>query len=634
MPCLTVNAQPKNTPHEDPDASQSTIDAYTFLVQYAQVFALMSNRDYTNASILSEEITHISIPPDLSYIINRYNNMTQQLINTLKDLQNTLDKASTLLDQYRLTESKQVLDQAAILVAQAQILISDLESATTTLSQRLGVFAASAQDKAKQAYNQLQNMLQQLKYLIDRYHKLLQEANQKVKEIETENLKQTTLSLTLNTTKCFVGEYLKATGKLTTQGSILANRDLNLFLDDYKVAETKTLEDGTYSVIIKMPYKYVNSVSINAVYTPSGSDVGVYLAALSSTITVQVQYYKTVLEISAPNTVRPGTTITVKGNITTEDGTTPNQRQITIYLDSNKVNQVKSSQNGTFETKVTIDPQTTLGTHTLEGTVDPTGRYDGTSVQKMLTVQEISTNLKIHAPSFVVLPSQMQVSGTVESSSQPLQGTTVLIQFGNTSVSTKTSNDGRFNYTINMPLSTFLAGYQELTVQAQPTEPWQATAQAKTSVFVLSSISIGLAVLCSSTVFLLSFLKFTKTNNKNKKTINETATTSLPQNTPSPPTTTTIQLKISGNQGAVLEAYIEALNRVQQKTGEQLMSDMTLREYLQKTQLKIFKAAGPFGKLTMIAERSLYSPYQPQPEDIEKAQNWVDEIRREINATA
>ena len=135
VPCLTVSAQ-HLIPHEDPSAAQSKLDSYSFLTQYVQIFALMSAQDYVNASKLSEYLTHITVPADLSYIVNRYNNLTQQLINTLSDLQSNLNTASSLLNQYRLGEAGQALDQAGILVSQAQILLSQLQDATSTLSQQ------------------------------------------------------------------------------------------------------------------------------------------------------------------------------------------------------------------------------------------------------------------------------------------------------------------------------------------------------------------------------------------------------------------------------------------------------------------------------------------------------------------
>ena len=205
-----------------------------------QIFALMSAQDYANASKLSEYLTHITVPADLSYIVNRYNNLTQQLINTLSDLQSNLNTASSLLNQYRLTEAGQALDQAGILVSQAQILLGQLQDATSTLSQQLGVFATQAQGKVMQAYNQLENMLQQLNDLINRYHTLLQEASQREETIKSENLAPTTLTLTLNTTKCFVGGIVDASGVLSSKGQVMPNRAVQLLLDGSQVMTANT----------------------------------------------------------------------------------------------------------------------------------------------------------------------------------------------------------------------------------------------------------------------------------------------------------------------------------------------------------------------------------------------------------
>ncbi len=191
VPCMSVRAEPSLVPHEDPAAVQSVMDSYSFLAQYADIFALMAAKNYDNASRLSEELSHITVPEDLSYVINRYNDLTQQLIGVLNDLQSTLDTASSLLDQYRLDEAGQALDHAGVLVAKAQILLGDLKDATLTLSQRLGVFAASADSKIRQAYDQLQTMLQRLLDLINQYHTLLQRANQRDEEIKSQNLDPT-----------------------------------------------------------------------------------------------------------------------------------------------------------------------------------------------------------------------------------------------------------------------------------------------------------------------------------------------------------------------------------------------------------------------------------------------------------
>jgi hypothetical protein len=165
-PCVIVSAEASGVPHEDPNAAQGTLDSLSFLAGYADIFALMANGQYANASQLSEQLSHISVPADLSYLINRYNNLTQQLIDRLNDLDVTLDNASRLLDQYRLGEARDALDHAGVVVAEAQILLGDLKEATSTVSQKIGVFSAAAGDKIKQAYAQLQNLLDRLQELM------------------------------------------------------------------------------------------------------------------------------------------------------------------------------------------------------------------------------------------------------------------------------------------------------------------------------------------------------------------------------------------------------------------------------------------------------------------------------------
>jgi hypothetical protein len=629
VPCTEVKAEPALIPHEDPAAAQSAMDSYAFLAQYADLFALMSNRQYDNASRLSEQLSHITVPEDLSYVIDRYNQLTQQLIAALNDLQNTLDTASTLLNQYRLDEAGQALDHAGVLVAKAQMLIGDLKDATSTLSQRLGVFATPAESKVRQAYDQLQSMLQRLNDLINQYHTLLQKANQRVEEIKSQNLAPTALSLSLNTTKCFVGGSVTASGTLTLNERALENRAVKLLLDGNQVTSTNTQANGNYQATIKIPYKYVDSVSISAIYSPEGDDQGVHLAALSPTIEVQVLFYKTMLNLSVPNVAYPGLLLTISGSVSSQDGTPLNQRQVQVQLDGAVKSQVKT-ETGAFTFKFTIDAQTQIGKHSLTVSVEPEGLYAGITEQRTIYIQKMATDLKINAPSFILLPTQLQISGTANSASGPLKNANIQIDFTNTSATTKTQDDGSFNLTINIPLNTVLAGYQELTVKAQPTQPWQAAAETKASIFALNSVSTSLALVSSLSVFAVTYFKFAKTKKKKENMLEaETSTISPASNKAATATIpTTPEIKFEGVKGKVLKAYVEALKAVQVATGDSLTSNMTLREYTRVTGSKIGEAADPFFELTTLTEKSLYSPHVPQQEDSEKAENLANTIRR------
>ena len=84
VPCLSVRAESSLIPHEDPASVQSVLDSYSFLAEYTDIFVLVASEQYDNATRLSEQLSHMTVPEDLSYVINRYNDLTQQLIEAIK----------------------------------------------------------------------------------------------------------------------------------------------------------------------------------------------------------------------------------------------------------------------------------------------------------------------------------------------------------------------------------------------------------------------------------------------------------------------------------------------------------------------------------------------------------------------
>jgi hypothetical protein len=637
IPCATVVAQPAFTPHEDPTMVVSAIDPYSFLSEYATIFGLMAAQRYSDASRLSAELSHIAVPEDLSYIINRYNNLTQQLISVLNDLKVTLDKASSLLDQYRLSEAEVALEQAAVLVSKAQILLGDLKDATTTLIQRLGVLAAPAESKVRQAYDELQSMLDRLNDLINLYHILLQRANQTVDNIESQNLNPTELTFSLNSTECFVGGYLTASGVLTSNGQVLANRAIQLLIDDNSISTTKTNSDGYFQTNIQMPYKYVNSVNITALYTPLGADRGSYLATLSPTITVHVLFYNTIFDVSIPSVAYPGLSIDIQGTVASPDGTRLNGRQVTVKLDNTTLSRIITDQNGAFSTKPTISSQESLGTHNLTVSVAASGLYAQASIKRNITITKMATEIRVNAPSVILLPSEIQVTGRVSAASGALANASVGISFATVSTNAKTRGDGSFNVTLEIPLNTVFAGFQNLKFTVQPTEPWQATVQKNVSVFVLNSVGMVVALASSLSVVFVVYSKLLK--NRSRKMDNRPFQTETPaQNTSAETPAIAAQpipeTKFVGVKGRVLQAYIGAYGAVQTATGSSLLANMTLREYMQATSLKAEEAAEPFSHLTALAEKSLYSPHEPTEEDAAEADALASKIRRSLNGIA
>lgn len=635
-PCIMVAAETTAVPHEDPNEAQSTLDALSFLTQYADIFTLMSNGQYANASQLSEQLSHITVPGDLSYIINRYNNLTQQLNDKLKDLDTTLDNASRLLDQYRLEEARQALDHAGVVVAEAQILLNDLEDATATVSQKIGVFSAAAGSKIHQAYSVLQSMLDRLQELIDRYHQLLQQINQQYETQKNENLKATSISIALNETECVVGEYLSATGTLTSGDQALSNRAITLLLDNDEVSTVNTNSNGTYYGLIHIPYSYVNSVTIRAYYTPTGSDKGNYLGSTSRTVVVKVLYYRTILNVSAPAIAHPGLSLSVSGIVSSQSDLPLGSRSVSVLLDDLVVAQDTTDINGTFATKSTINSSTKLGNHTLTVTVSSSGLYAGASTSRNLTITKLPTTLEVSAPSFVMLPTQLHINGTVKAASGPLNNTKVLVEFAGTSATAQSQSDGSFNLTIDIPFSGILAGDQSLKLTAQPAQAWQATASKSVPVFVLNSISLGLMLVSSLAVVFVLYFRFARGKSKKitipvEKQVNTMAPkVEMPIVVPA----VVAEKKRGGLAGKVIEAYIEAISAVQSATGLSATPTMTIREYLELANVKLRDAKAPFSRLTALTEFALYSTHPTEEAAVEEAEALANTIRRNLSGVA
>ncbi len=625
--CITA-VSALSIPHEDPSAAQSSIDSFSFISQYAQVFGLVASEQYANASRLSQQLSLISVPADLSYILNRYNNLTQQFINTLSELQATLDNASSLLGQNRLDEAAINLNKAGVLVSQAEILLSSLQDATATLSQQLGVLAAPAESQIMQAYNSLQSALQKLTDLINQYHAMMQNINS-ARENKAEQLQPTLLTLSLNTTHVSVGGSIYASGALTSKGQVLPNRQISLLIDGLKVASATTGSGGSFTTIMLVPYNYVNVMTSQALYTPEGADANHYVAALSPPLTLNVNFYNTVINYSVPDVAYPGLPLNVNGSITSQTSIALSGRTIKIQLDDNVLDQVQSDSNGIFSIQTIIKSQTTIGSHNVTIEVDPSGIFAGVTQQKTVNVKQMVSTINVQVPSLVLLPSQIQIEGIVKTLSEPLNNAKVTVDFDSAYAVTQTLVDGSFNVTFTVPLNANLGGFQSLNVNVQPQEPWQGPAQKQTSVLVLNTIGLTVALVSSGSVIGVAYARFLKT--KPKRESKDSHREERPQflaEASELQLTSSFQAKLAGPKGKLLETYKKSLQIVEAATRVSIKQQMTLREFLQESKPKLRSAAATFGELTRMAERALYSPYVPDEQDLLEAETLLDEIRK------
>jgi len=627
IPCVSVMAQIIYPPHEDPAFTEGVMDAYSFLTYYADILTLLSSKEYENATRLIEQLKNMYVTEDLQYIIERYNNLTLEFIDVLDELEKLLDEASLLLNQYRLDEAYQKLEEAGILLSRANILLRELQDATETLSELLGVFAAPAESKVREAYNKLQSLFQRLRELLDEYLRLLKNITTAALEIKREELKPTEITLNLNTTSVCVGSFVNASGILRSDGEGMQNRTVTVLLDEENIATAATSLNGSYYTLIQIPYRYVHVMTVKALYTPIGNDTGIYLGSISPQVSIEVLFCETYLETTTPAEAHPGLPITARGEVTSEDGFPLSERKVEVLFEGDILAKAETNASGLFEIRETLNPQTPTGESTLTIVVEPKGVYAGTSQSKILIIVKITCEIDLHVPSFVVLPAEMHVHGSVGSVLGPLQKATVTLEMGGSSAITKTSENGEFNVTLNMPLSPVSVGFQEIKVAVEPAEPWHASVQTKASVFIVNPANIGLASAAFISVGAVLYTRLSRFRTKRE----EAEVLEVPpplEKSAAPSFLLKHEAKLRGVKGRVLEAYAKALKTVEAVTEISIKPHQTLREFLLETRPKVDDAFDSFSDLTILAERALYSPYEPDADEAVKAENLVLNIER------
>jgi len=615
-------------PHEDPARAEGALDAYSFLIYYSDILNLVSSKAYENASRLIEQLKRVSVPEDLRYVIDKYNNLTLELSGVLDRLEKLLDKASALLYQYRLDEASQTLDEAGILISKAEIILKDLERATATLSERLGVFAASAEGKVREAYDRLQAILNRLRELLDGYYQLLASMD-KASETQRQELKPTQVTLNLNTTKILVGGYADAFGTLRSNGQNMLNRTVTVFLDEEPVATAKTDFDGSYHALVRIPYKYVQTMTAKALYTPIGDDESVYLASLSPLLSIEAMFNKTKLSATAPSEAYPGLPMTVGGEVTSEYGVPLGERRVKVLSGGVLLAQAETSVQGIFETQTTPSAETPLGERNLTIVVEPKESYAEASENIRLNIVKIPSEIDIRAPLFVILPTGIYVEGRVNSTLGPLREAMITLEFGQSSFIVNASENGEFNATLNTPLNLIFAGFQELGVKVKPAEPWHASAQAKATVFVVNPVNIGLTSAAFVSLGAVIYTRISRLKpNRGKSKISDAASASYR------PVAVVLPLrpavKFEDARGRVLEAYVRAMKTVELWTEISTKPNMTLREFLSETEQKLEGAVDSFRDLTILAERTLYSPYMPEMEEVVKAESLAIKVEEAL----
>lgn len=618
-PGLPSFAKPTRDPHENPATATGLTDEVALMFYYSQIINLVNSRQYQDAQEALKEIREVDVPDELQYIINRYNDLYQQLFTTLDNIETALDEASDLIARNQAHEAKRSLDTAESYIQDAFLQLEDIETATDTLDNRLGVSASPTASKIKEAYARLKESLEQLGQLIDRLNSLRQSLNERY--IEIMGLVPTELSLSITPASVFVGDSVTASGILSGNDKPLPNKNLALILDNKLIATATTTINGSYATNITIPYNYTDTMALISAYEPSGDDVEIYQASQSRPVIIHTLFYPTLLEVSAPQTAHPGLPFTINGQVISNYANA--DRTIKVLLDDARL--TKEIVSGQFSLKVTPPEQASSGKHNLTIVVTPQGRYSGASETRSIYISTLPIHIETQTPRLAILLGTIQISGRAYHELGPLPDAKVSINFKGSSDTARTAADGSFTTSVRTTLDLSPIEQQAVTVTITPAEPWHAPTKVKSQLFIVNPLCMELIIFALLAVWIFVDIGI-RTRRREEPGIPRAEVIELPTITPMPK----FKPRLIGIKGRILAAYWGGLEAVEKICGIHMAPHITLREFLKTVSTLLPRITGQFTELTTIAENTLYSNSSLHKDTATTAEQLAATIKEEL----
>jgi len=613
-------------PHENPSTAESHFNFAPPLFHYSEIFGQVADKNYLEARALIQELKpdYAHLPEEMIFIMARYNDLTTDLTQRLDILDGKLDECEQLLSQNKLDEASVKLGETRGLVGEAAGLIENISMATDELLELLPPFVSPQEAGAvNEAKARLQKALQRLSDLEAWYRDRLNAIETEAKG--KEDLSATELTLNISPAQVWVGEQAALSGTLKAGGIPLPNRNLSISLEGGHFATATTTKNGSYEASFALPYWYTPEIEAQAFYLPQGDDKSSFLASSSTMEKIAVLFYPTSLKIETPEKAYPGLLTEISGKVSSEGNIAG--RNINGLLDGEPLFETTTDDNGSFQHQVLLAEETWVGRHKLSIAVAPEdkSRSAGTSSDKALTVLKVTPELKVHAPTVIVMPQRIEVAGEVHSP-LPLQGAAVTLEMAGVSTTTNV-DEGEFELDLDLPLKLNVVGFEEMKLNLAPSEPWQLPTECKASIFVINSLYLGIVLAALVLAGVLLTLR-------RPRILRQRGLLSIsPEELQAPDIAMESYLpKIKPGagdiKGVILQAYYMAAAGVQRLARVLFKPQMTLREFLSQVTPTLGRFAELFAKLTSLAEKALYSRHILGKDEASLAQRLAAELRR------
>jgi hypothetical protein len=610
------------TSHDNPDTAKSEFNGVSLLKYFSSSLDLVILRDPAAVEKSLDKMPFVNIPAQLNQTSEDFAASSIILTYSLSEAFKLWDQENILVSQYRVDDIPPIKQRIAGAIPSLTTQFNRLKASIIATGSYLKVDTNGPNSQLRIAYDDVLSKIQRLSSMLDI---LVRSA------IESENLIPTRITLEVVPASTFVGEIIKFQGSLSSLSGTLGNRTVDIFYNNSASLSVTCDVNGEFFGQLQVPYIYRPLITVQAVYSPTGDDIGRYFGTASLPVNLSVLFYSQDLVVTVDNPVYPGLTANIKGTFNYGQISPIERDGVEIFLDEVPIGRFKAQPD--FSWGFPLDAGVSLGQHKLMISVPAFGRYAPVKASCIMTVAKAVSQLSLNIPLFGMIPSELEVNGNLQSVVGPVQDAVVNISIDNNRMQAKSSADGSFKARLGMPVDFSLLGSQDITFIVQPQDPWNTPLTVTRSIFLVNIISC--VILLGVLIFLGFYLPrkvriWIGAAELKPSEPEKTIVLSMPVYQQTPVMTFRKTADESEDPLALLFNWYRAvLNLVQANSRGVLKPQQTLREYAKENGSRLGPSGKYFLEFTLLIEKLLYSRRQPSADDIEKGRKLSGNFSQE-----
>ncbi len=574
---------------------------------YAKVVALQVSGEWDSASSQLKRTLFSYIPEPLRYIFTRLNELIQTVGDKLKKVKEDIDACEALLRQGEIDEAGEVLEGAWETLLETERILDDLDSAVGELRGKIG---ASAAEK-------LREEIAPLAELAEEYKERIQDLYREVKE--GKRREATFLEIWVAERKVVLGDSLEILGSLEgEEGKPLAERKVDILLEEEKVLEIATAEDGKFKGRIDFPFLYKRDVRVLAFFVPQGEDEEKYYGDTSNEVLIEPIFYTPIIKATYQEPVYPVLPFKVQGELILE-GEPLRDYPVRIKVEE-KIIEVSSDEAGKFEAEVSL-PSGVGKTFPLRIFTPSRKRIGPASLIINLPISYKVPSMMVELPSVAAPFPPLEVKGEVDLEGGLMERPVVRVITGEKNITTVVEEKS-FQIKISIPLASF-SGWKEINLFLYPQEAWISSLNRREKVLLVNPIT--LFPFFALLALFIGVSRRRKRGIEEAKGVLEEEKEGLPEKEEAPE-----EKEIAKLRGTYtpIRIYAEAVDWVSHLTGTEQAPGHTIKEYLELIKESLGQRYADFDFISLVTERFLYRLRRVSEEELTEARKWLSRLKR------